>query len=57
VALPLVPDGGLFAGPRAEAAKAHAFRLANAFRMRLAAQAQAEAEGGFNVTRHGPRAG
>lgn len=46
----------LFAGPRAEMAKAHAFRLGNAFRMRLAMHpppADAATEG-LNVTRHGP---
>ena len=31
----------LFAGPRAQAAKSHAFRLANAFRMRLASHPSA----------------
>lgn len=49
----------LYAGPRAEAAKAHAFRLANAFRMRLAAHPSAadRPAGGVTVTRHGPPAG
>lgn len=47
----------LFAGPRAEAAKAHAFRLANAFRTRLASHPSAEEDraDGFVVTRHRPR--
>lgn len=49
----------LFAGPRAEAAKAHAFRLANAFRMRLAAHpSPADAPppaGPLAVTQHRPR--
>ena len=46
----------LFAGPRALLAKSHAFRLANAFRMRLGAHpssAEDRAEG-FVVTQHGP---
>ena len=45
----------LFAGPRAEAAKAHAYRLGNAFRMRLAAHPSAadQARPGLIVTRHG----
>jgi hemoglobin len=44
----------LFAGPRAEAAKAHAYRLGSAFQMRLAAHPSAAAErpDGFSVTRH-----
>ena len=47
----------LFAGPRSEAAKAHAFRLANAFRMRLAAHPSAgdQRREGLVVTRHAPR--
>jgi hemoglobin len=45
----------LFAGPRAEAAKAHAFRLANAFRSRLEAYGTPPEErpDGLVVTRHG----
>jgi hemoglobin len=45
----------LFAGPRAELAKAHAFRLANAFRMRLTAHPSAadQRPAGLLVTRHG----
>lgn len=44
----------LFAGPRAELAKGHAFRLANAFRMRLGAYEAAPASTGFSVTRRVP---
>jgi hemoglobin len=46
----------LFAGPRAQAAKVHAFRLANAFRMRLASHPSPAGDGpeGFTVTRHRP---
>ena len=46
-----------FAGPRAEAAKAHAFRLGNAFRMRLTAYPSPAARpgGALTVTVHGPR--
>jgi hemoglobin len=46
----------LFAGPRAQAAKVHAFRLGNAFRMRLAAHPSAadDRAEGFVVTRHKP---
>jgi hemoglobin len=45
----------LFAGPRAELAKAHAFRLGNAFRMRLTAHPSAadHRPAGLLVTRHG----
>jgi hemoglobin len=45
----------LYAGPTAELAKAHAFRLANAFRMRLAAHPSPDDEprDGLVVTRHG----
>lgn len=45
----------LFAGPRAELAKGHAFRLANAFRMRLTAYPRPADERleGLVVTRHG----
>ena len=45
----------LFAGPRAEAAKAHAFRLGNAFRSRLAAHPSPadEPSGGITVRRYG----
>src|SRR5215212_9148151 len=47
----------LFAGPRAEAAKAHAYRLAGAFQHRLAAHPSPDDEptGGLVVTRHDPR--
>jgi hemoglobin len=48
----------LFAGPNAELSKAHAFRLASAFRMRLAAHPSPDdqpREGGLVVTRHTPR--
>ena len=47
----------LFAGPRAEAAKAHAFRLAMAFRSRLAAHpspADQPQPAGVVVIRHDP---
>jgi hemoglobin len=50
----------LFAGERAELAKAHAERVARAFLMRLEAhpsaldRGAAEAGGGLVVTRHGP---
>ena len=49
----------LFAGPRAQAAKSHAFRLANAFRMRLAAHPSAadDRAEGFTVVRHTPPRG
>ena len=49
----------LFAGPRAQAAKAHAFRLASAFRMRLAAHPSAadDRAEGFTVVRHTPPRG
>ena len=45
----------LFAGPRAEMARAHAFRLANAFRARLAAYPSPadDRQEGLVVTRHG----
>jgi hemoglobin len=44
----------LFAGPRAEGAKVHAFRLGNAFRMRLASYPSPadEQREGVVVTRH-----
>lgn len=44
----------LYAGPRAQAAKAHAFRLANAFRLRLAAHPSAAQDraDGFTVVKH-----
>jgi hemoglobin len=47
----------LFAGPRAELAKAHAFRVANAFRARLAAYPSPadERRAGLVVTEHRPR--
>ncbi len=48
----------LFAGPRAEQAKAHAFRLANAFRMRLGAYTPVEdspGPSGLVVTQRRPR--
>src|SRR4051812_45900527 len=48
----------LFAGPNAEAAKAAAYRLANAFRARPAAYPSPAAEcggGGLAVPRHEPR--
>jgi hemoglobin len=46
----------LFAGPRAELAKAHAYRLANAFQMRLRAHPSAadERPEGFLVSKHEP---
>jgi hemoglobin len=44
----------LFAGQRAELAKAHAVRVARAFLRRLDAPA-APAGGGLTITRHGPR--
>jgi hemoglobin len=48
----------LFAGPRAELAKAHALRVARAFHGRLAAMPSAAEAGpapsGLLVTRHGP---
>jgi hemoglobin len=44
----------LFAGERAELAKAHAVRVARAFLRRLAAPA-APAGGGLTITQHGPR--
>ena len=49
----------LFAGPTAEAAKAHAYRLAGAFRARLGVHPSAadDRPGGVVVTRHGPGAG
>jgi hemoglobin len=45
----------LFAGPRAQAAQAHAFRLANAFRMRLASHPSPDDDSppGLVVTVHG----
>jgi hemoglobin len=44
----------LFAGPRAELIKAHAYRLGTAFRGRLAAYpGPGDASGGFAVTQHG----
>ena len=46
----------LFAGPRAELAKAHAERVAHAFHRRLAAVPAPGAAPGFAVTRHGPAA-
>ena len=44
-----------FAGPRAEGAKVHAYRLAQAFQMRLAAYPSAAdaAADGLTVTQHG----
>jgi hemoglobin len=48
----------LYAGPRAEAAQAHAYRLANAFQMRLRSYPSAadpQPEAGFAVTLHEPR--
>ena len=47
----------LFAGPRAELAKAHAYRLAGAFQSRLAAYPSPadEPSPGFVVTQHPPR--
>ncbi len=44
----------LFAGPRAELTKAHAFRLGTAFRGRLAAHPGPERAPGLVVTRHDP---
>jgi hemoglobin len=44
-----------FAGERAELAKAHAIRVANAFHNRLEGYAPPEPAGGFAVTLHGPR--
>jgi hemoglobin len=44
----------LFAGERAELAKAHALRVARAFHGRLEAMSSAPAAGGFSVTLHGP---
>ena len=44
----------LFAGPRAEQAKADAFRLANAFKMRLGAYETPAPAEGFVVTRRVP---
>ena len=47
----------LFAGPRAEQAKAHAYRLAGAFRMRLQNYTPADAPapaGGLAITRRVP---
>jgi hemoglobin len=43
----------LFAGPRAELAKAHANRVGHAFYQRLQAQ-PSPAGGGLQVTQHGP---
>jgi hemoglobin len=47
----------LYAGPRAEAAKVHAYRLGNAFRSRLAAYPSPaeEQREGFVVTQHAPK--
>ncbi|HEX5147414.1 MAG TPA: group III truncated hemoglobin [Conexibacter sp.] len=44
----------LFAGERAELAKAHALRVAQAFHRRLQSHPAPVAEGGFAVTRHAP---
>ena len=44
----------LFAGDRAELAKAHAQRVARAFHGRLQTMGTAPAGGGFSVTTHGP---
>ncbi len=44
----------LFAGPRAELTKAHAYRLGTAFRGRLAAHPGPERPPGLVVTRHDP---
>jgi hemoglobin len=44
----------LFAGERAELAKAHAERVARAFHRRLEALPSAAGPPGFSVTRHGP---
>jgi hemoglobin len=44
----------LFAGERAELAKAHALRVARAFLGRLVAMAVVAAWGGLTMTRHGP---
>ena len=46
----------LFAGERAELAKAHADRVARAFRTRLQAMSPpAAGAGGLSITQHGPR--
>src|SRR4051794_41972639 len=45
----------LFAGERAELAKAHAQRVARAVVGRLEAMSAEPAAGGLTVTRHGPR--
>jgi hemoglobin len=44
----------LFAGERAELAKAHAVRVARAFHQRLESMPTPARAGGFVVTRHGP---
>src|SRR4051794_41337397 len=44
----------LFAGERAELAKAHAERVARAFLGRLEAMGVEPLSGGFTITRHGP---
>ena len=46
----------LFAGERAELAKAHARRVARAFLGRLQGLPTSEPAAGFTVTRHGPHA-
>ena len=45
----------LFAGPRAELAKAHATRVGAAFLDRVRQLPGPEPAGGFTVTRHGPQ--
>ena len=47
----------LFAGPRADLARAHAERVANAFHARLETLGAEPAAGGFAVTLHGSPAG
>jgi hemoglobin len=47
----------LFAGERAELAKAHADRVAHAFHGRLQTLAPADGSGGLTVTLHGGRSG
>jgi hemoglobin len=44
----------LFAGERAELAKAHALRVARAFHGRLEAMTAEPFSGSLSVTRHGP---
>src|SRR3954449_2493256 len=44
----------LFAGERAELAKAHALRVARAFRVRLEAMSAPAPGGGLAITQHGP---